>query len=58
MAVVALTLRPPFAFAARGSLAALFGRTARTPDLDHLGFGRLLFFRFGFGNSFGSRFRR
>ena len=45
---------PPLAFAARRTRPALFGRTARAPDLDHLRLGRLLF-RFCLGSRFGHR---
>ena len=46
--------RPALAFTARWTLPAFFGRTAGTPDLDHLGFGRL-FLGLCFGGYFSRR---
>ena len=46
--------RPALAFTARWTLPAFFGRTAGTPDLDHLGFGGL-FLGLCFGGYFSRR---
>ncbi len=40
-AALTLTLTSALALAARRTLAAFLGRTARAPDLDHLGLGWL-----------------